>query len=152
MVDDWATLWLALYFACFGENHLSVDGAVYRRSGLIELSSDKYSRLEFSNPFEITTDYYLRPPHITPRITTQASIFTVSKDPTQPLEIPPKFQETGPNDKLIVGASAKESILKQLIDLGISHATLFPDLDGLCKQIATETTTLKKLLDLLRKK
>jgi hypothetical protein len=136
---------VALYFACFGENHLSADGAVYRLSGLEQLLPDKFSRPEFSNPFEIKTDYYIYPPHISPRITAQLSVFTVSKDPTQPFEISPMDKDMGPNDKILVDASAKENILQQLMDLGIGPATLFPDLDGLCKQIAVETSIEKKL-------
>jgi len=136
---------VALYFACTGDNHLSADGAVYRLSGLDQLQPEYFSHPDYSNPFSIDRDYYIFPPHITPRITAQSSAFTVSKNPIEPLEIPFIDKDRGPNDTIIIRADSKGKILKQLIDLGIGPSTLFPGIDGLCKQIADEASVAKRL-------
>jgi hypothetical protein len=141
---DWTTNPLvALYFACSGDNYRSDDGAVYRLSGLEQLRPDHFVYPDFSNPFKIERDFYIYPPHISPRIIAQSSAFTVSKNPIVPLEISPIDKEKGPNDKIIINAVAKDRILQQLRDLGIGPATLFPDLDGLCKQITLEASIRK---------
>jgi len=135
---------VALYFACAGDNYISADGAVYRLSGLEQLNSEYFSNPDFSNPFRVERDYYIYPPHISPRITAQSSAFTVSKNPIKPLEIPSIDRDRGPNDTIMIKADTKGKILKQLIDLGIGPATLFPDIDGLCKQIADEAAITKR--------
>jgi hypothetical protein len=37
--------------------------------------------------------------------------------------------------KIIIAADAKKSILKQLLIAGVGSSSLFPDLDGLCREI-----------------
>jgi hypothetical protein len=144
---DWSTNPLvALYFACATDNNTYADGAVYRLNGFEQLRPEQFSNSAFINPFTIEQDLYIYPPHISPRIVTQGSVFVVCKNPKEPLTVSSDDMDRGPNDSIIVKADAKGKILKQLIDVGIGPATLFPGLDGLCKQIAADAFVAKILL------
>ena len=116
---DWTTNPLvALYFACAGENYSSVDGAVYRRRGDEQFFPERYTDVSIPSPFDIDKDYFLFPPFISPRIAAQASAFTISKNPFEPLPVIPS-NEWATNDKIIVNANSKKSLLRQLSDLNI---------------------------------
>lgn len=69
------------------------------------------------------------PPHISPRISAQASMFTLSKNPLEPLT---------PSIKIVIPAKQRAQIRQELHRMGIDHATLFPDLDGISKHLAWE--------------
>jgi len=111
---DWTTNPLvALYFACVSDNHLSIDGAVYRRRGDKQFRPELFDESKLASPFGIDEDYFVLPKYISPRITAQAAAFTISKNPSEPLpEI--SSDEYATNDKILVKASSKKKILKQL--------------------------------------
>lgn len=102
---DWTTNPLvALYFACIDEKHLSFDGAVYRRRGDEQFFPGRYKDSNLPSPFDVDKDYFVIPPFISPRITAQAGVFTISKNPAKPLpEI--ASDEYATNDKILVKAS-----------------------------------------------
>jgi len=112
---DWSTNPLiALYFAC--ERDQYQNGAVYLLGGLSEL--DPFAT---PNPFEITTDYVVGPRHISSRITAQASFFTVSRDPTRPLDVQHEFIDQKTNERkftslrvIITGPVVKYYMLEEL--------------------------------------
>lgn len=136
---DWTTNPLvALYFACVGDP--DEHGAVYLLDGLKEINP-KIHR----NPFNINGDYYLAPKHITTRIPSQSSFFTVQRNPTKPLKVHhsvydlKSFTYQDNDDRIIVPhKNVKLSLLQELQMVGISAATLFPGIDGLSKQIGVE--------------
>lgn len=129
---DWtANPLVSMYFACLGD--ISYDGLVYGISGLNELDSTKES-----DPFTIKDNYYINPPHISPRMTSQSAYFTVSANPLIPLEI------VGQR-KIIIKAKFKPRLLEKLRKLGMGPASLFPGLDGLCTEIAMESMSMKQL-------
>ena len=67
-----------------------------------------------------------RPPHISPRIPAQRSLFTVHPRPDDPPLAPPRV------DKLIFPRAPEAFEFKErLDDCAINRASLFPDLDGL---------------------
>lgn len=142
---DWTTNPLvALYFACSDYENINQNGIVYRRTGDEMLRFDKATSP--SSPFKIDKVYYLFPPHISPRITSQSSAFTISPNPTEPL---PDLSddEWNTNDIVLVKANAKSKILNQLNHLNINAATLFPGLDGIAQYIKYENDNIfKKLL------
>ena len=76
-------------------------------------------------------DYYIRPPHISPRVAAQSAYFTVSKDPTKSLA-------QYPESRIAVRADVKRSLLRQIACYGITEAALFPDLDGLARDLKQE--------------
>jgi len=136
---DWTENSLvALYFAC--AEHELFNGAVYLSDRLPELNP----RL-VRNPFTITSDYCLYPRHITPRISAQASVFTVSEDPTKPLKVKHSMLDSKTGKKvvsdlriIITGPTVKQLMLEDLRKIGIGPASLFPGLEGICDQISME--------------
>jgi hypothetical protein len=63
----------------------------------------------------------LRPPHISPRISSQSSMFTISSDPTK---------EIDSDLALRIPISIRADVLVELDSLEINKNTLFPGLDG----------------------
>jgi len=144
---DWTTNPLvALYFACASNKNIDQAGIVYRRRGDTQLRLDQLGQPKYTNPFEIDQVYFFFPPHVSPRIASQAGAFTISADPVTALpELPSGEFET--NDCVLVKAGAKQKILKRLSDLNINAATLFPGLDGVARHIKNENDNVfKKLL------
>lgn len=136
---DWSLNPLvALFFAC--EKDQYQNGAVYLLGELSELDP-----VATPSPFKISTDYIVSPRHISSRIAAQASFFTVSHDPTRPLEVRHEFIDSKTNKRtsaslriIITGPAVKYYMLEDLRKIGIGPASLFPGLDGLCKEIAIE--------------
>jgi FRG domain len=151
---------IALYFA-LGNNasEQEVDGAVYLFQGLNIVDR------ALADPFSISTDYYINPPHISPRIAAQASHFTISNNPKIPLEEKYDPDITSDNtsanivasnknikvQKIIVKSESKPTILFNLKRFGVGPATLFPGLDGLCEDISEEGMHLQWLSNTLEK-
>lgn len=118
---DWATNPLvATYFAV--EKSATYDAAVWAVWGL-----QCEDRLP-ATPFEITRPMQVTPVVVSPRVQVQSSIFTVHPDGSD-------FREhLAPEDsvlKIIIPAGLRNGLRKQLEFLGITRASLFPDLDGL---------------------
>lgn len=68
------------------------------------------------------------PSHLTNRIRAQSSIFTVHSDN--------QMDFNDPNiSKIIVPKTIKKKIMEKLYKYGINHASLFPNLDGLARNI-----------------
>lgn len=120
---------VALYFAC--RENKNKDGAVYFSDGLssIDLSQD-------IDPFEIDEDKQWIPVHFTDRLANQNGLFSISKNPTEPLK-------KGILHKVFVKAEAKGDIITTLGIYGIHPGTLFPGLDGISKYIEDEHFLLK---------
>ncbi len=119
---DWSESFLvAAYFAVRKAN--TAWGVVYGAHRL-----GNVSKADETNPFKGKIVGVYRPPHITPRIPAQRSVFTLHSNPTedfrsQSLEtwfIPPK---AGLRIKAILDACA------------INESSLFPDLDGLSRYL-----------------
>ena len=140
---DWTgNPFVALFFACNAD--LSTDGAVYNLVGPKWLDLDNAI-----DPFEIDQDYYYQPRHFLPRLAAQSSFFTISSNPLIPLDdryglVEFQGKQLERIAKIIVAANAKEAILKQLLDFGVGWANLFPGLDGLCREISMNVTSLRQ--------
>jgi hypothetical protein len=67
------------------------------------------------------------------RITAQRGMFTIHGANRQPIEASSLL--TGNLYKIIVRRSAKDRLREQLSTAGISEATVFPDLSGLCREL-----------------
>jgi len=139
---DWtANPLVALYFAC--EKDYDYDGAVYGL-GLLE----RLDTSDSPNPFDISRDYLIKAPHLSPRIAAQSAYFTISKNPKMTLELSSDYQRTsGHFPKIIIPHYAKIDILRELNTYGISAATLFPGLDGVSKKLNYELSSIKGILD-----
>jgi hypothetical protein len=122
---DWTTNSLgALYFAC-EDQHSTADSAVwcYHHEGAMANPA--------ADPFSLRELAFYWPPHVTQRITVQGGCFT-----THP---PTSAQKTlkWPGDlrKVVIPAASRHRIRRELVQLGITRATLFPDLDGIAVTI-----------------
>lgn len=99
-------------------------------------------QLEQVSPFEIEKIKVFYPRHVSPRIKAQQALFTVHpiqiKDYTHPLEWSRESMRF--LTKVLVDKSCFPNIRKQLSDIGIHSATMFPDLDGLSQHLTWHQT------------
>ncbi len=84
--------------------------------------------LEEKKPFALSSPGIYRPPHITPRIPAQRSVFTLHPNPTEP------FQPSG-LQRWVIANSACSAIKRVLDACAINESSLFPDIDGLSRYI-----------------
>lgn len=134
---DWTVKPLvALYFAVQAGKE-STDGGVFtlERERPVVFSVHALAR---NNPNPPCYDYedgddpgVFFAPEIHQRVTLQGSVFTISKDPFEPVAAEPFA---------LVPASAKAGVLDQLNRLGVNEASLFPDLDGIAASLKSECT------------
>jgi hypothetical protein len=143
---DWSTNPLkALYFAVENPNHDDADGVVY----LFSPSSWRSTAdsIEEDNMLFLTAFHST---YINERIAAQEGCFTIfpfSRKPEDDDFVAMKEGFSPQNEiismtKLIIDANSKEKIRKQLNRLGISDSNMFPDLDGLSKDIRRQFNCL----------
>lgn len=120
---DWTeSLLVAAYFAT-EQAGTRGDAVIWGVKGLRTITKS-----EEKNPFALSKPGIYRPPHITPRIPAQRSVFTIHPDPTSP------FTAKGLTNWTI-SAAACNSIKRVLDSCAINESSLFPDLDGLSRYI-----------------
>jgi len=97
---------------------------------------------EEKNPFEVRKTMVYEPSHITKRITAQAAAFTVHRYMEGGSFIPLNKNKDFKSRlvKIVVPSGNFEELRGQLDRCGINAATLFADLDDLCKYIAWKNT------------
>lgn len=135
---DWTTNPLtAIWFAC--NNNIDSDAYVY-----LFLAKDKNLLLNKSsdpNPFTIKTTKIFRPPQNNQRIIAQSGWFTAHAYSTLtnsfvPLEENKKYKDTVIEFK--IPKVLKPTIVKKCHLFGINNQTMFPDVEGICRQINWE--------------
>lgn len=72
-----------------------------------------------------------RPSGVVPRITRQGGLFTIHNPPGDSLEDLPRGVVA--LDRIVIAARYRAKLLSELAFYGVSSASLFPDLDGLCR-------------------
>lgn len=121
---DWSTNPLvAAYFACQSTT-LHCDSAIYVIENRYDLTLEAIDK----SPFEISETSTYTPQHITPRITAQSGLFTVHPDPKIPYD--DKYLT-----KWVIQKNCISSLGVMCGTYGIDHATMFPGLDGIAKQL-----------------
>jgi hypothetical protein len=80
---------------------------------------------EERNPFAVRRLASYRPPHITPRIPGQRSVFTIQADPTEDVS------RSSAINRWAIGRDICAEIKRVLDAVGFNQSTLFPDLEGL---------------------
>lgn len=85
------------------------------------------------NPFEIKRIHVFHPAHVTTRITAQQACFTVHPPPFYDMRRVQRVDEE--LVKFTIKRKYRTQIKNDLDRLGINCASLFPDLDGLCKYL-----------------
>ena len=144
---DWATNPLAaLYFAVEGDtrkckaadpasckfchgrgDHDSVVYVLTNRMGfsVAALASNDKNGLAPLYAYDDNVGLLL-PPHISPRIAAQGSIFTIQRDPGKAIQ---------PDVTITIPFKKRASILRGLDGLGVNRKTLFPDMEGLASYL-----------------
>ena len=127
---DWSFNPLAaLYFAVIDQPDRGA--ALWALRATTRISDEDVATL---NPLTIQKSYKFLPGSITPRLHAQEGLFTISSQPQEALE-----DELRPDwtlEKIVLPALCKERVRYLLHRQGISVSSLFPDLDGLCRQLA----------------
>jgi len=149
---DWTSgQYVGLYWACEKDEDMEKDGAVWV---LVRQPGEGYDLNVFNQPLMTKYSYaeqgrflvkgvkLVYPFYVHPRMTAQASLFTIQDDPAKHLE------EYDPNQYArkdfdifhlrrwkVPKGKTKKKILGQLEDIGVNIQTLFPDLEGLVKGI-----------------
>lgn len=132
---DWSTNPLvALFFAVEEERYWVRPGAVHvtnaDRKKMFTVTSLGIKNL---NPplyeYNATEVGFFIPPDLDQRVTVQGSVFSVRHDPNNPI---------GTNSYLTVMANTKKSIFTELRQMGISRASLVPDMTGVAKALRDE--------------
>jgi len=120
---DWTeSLLVAAYFAV-AEAGTKGDAVIFGVSDVRVIT-----KTEETKPFSSAAVGVYRPPHISPRIPAQRSVFTVHPDPTIPFA-PPSLVEWR------VSHAVCAKIKKVLDACAVNEASLFPDIDGLSRYL-----------------
>jgi hypothetical protein len=118
---DWSeSPFVSLFFAAWGND--GDDAGVY----LVE--RPKQVTQFTTSPFEASENAFFYPRHVTPRITAQSGVFTVQMDPRQPYSGSIVKQ-------IVISAAAKPDFRRKLDAIGMHHAAMLADLDGLSQRL-----------------
>jgi hypothetical protein len=90
------------------------------------------------SPFTIKKILFFNPRHISSRVINQAACFTIHPFPFADMK--DESTRQGSLIKIVVPSDSKPDIRLDLDKLGIHCATLFPDLEGVCKYINWSNT------------
>jgi len=134
---DWTTNPLvALFFAC--SDLAQSDAFVYLLISNLNMKLDK--KIDPS-PFNIKNTKVLRPPQNNVRVTAQSSWFTVhtySNSNQKFISLDSNTKTKNRIKKIVIKAHLKNDFMLKLNKFGINYQTMFPDAEGLCKQINWE--------------
>jgi type I restriction enzyme M protein len=83
---------------------------------------------EHSKPFKINKVSVFHPPHVSTRITSQSSIFTIHPKPKEPYN-------NNSLIRLVIHKDKRQIIKNNLNDFGINKASLFSGLDGIAEYL-----------------
>lgn len=142
---DWtANSLYALYFACM--EHADADGHVWafrQRSyahvvDAFALIAQRDEKLFAPKPLRVKI---VHPVFNSARLIAQEGTFTLHSDPWRPLEemATKRFDSRCLDIEHLyrwrIPADAKPALLRELSGLGVSHRSLFPDLDGIARSL-----------------
>ena len=119
---------VAAFFACRGPD--TSHGAIYLLSEFNDL--EKVNEEDSRGPFEIAQVSEYHPAHFTPRLTAQNGAFTVHPNPT-------RDWESSSVRVLLVSGGSKRDIADALEKRGFTEGAMYPELEGLGRQLAQET-------------
>jgi len=134
--------------AVFVMNPRKINGQLHSRiTEPVDISADYERWRAYSRPTELASDEFdtyppicLEAPQISPRIRSQAGLFTLHGANLYPLDY---YLVTRPLlTKLLVPNDAAVKIRSELYMLGVTPSFIFPDLDGVAKDVReTEART-----------
>lgn len=142
---DWtsnplAALWFAVNRPCKDDEHYAVVW-VLKTKKFHHLTEEQRNN---KSPFEPEMTKVFQPPDINKRIIAQSGWFSVhnyyENKKFVPLEWNQRFRPY--MSKIIIEAKNFSDMRITLNGFGINAVTMFPDIDGLCRQIAWDNTIL----------
>lgn len=117
---DWTdSLLVAAWFAVEQGGAKNADSAIWVTRGVSAIAPDYAGEV-----LTLAEPQCYRPPHISPRIVVQGSVFVICPKPTDELALP--FVR-----KIVIKRETEFTIKKRLNACGINRRRLFPDLGGL---------------------
>jgi hypothetical protein len=125
---DWSSNPLVATFFAAIDNH-DADGAVYAHYSKFII--DENAHKPFSAKIKKNMRY--RPRAISRRIINQFGYFTYHVNPSREMTSGNTYGEI---EKIIIPAEIKQEIIFALNQFGINFLTIYPDLEGLSKQMA----------------
>lgn len=134
---------VSLYFAV--EKDYETNCAVYGNTFKGDKTINNVDFQKYPDPFKVPKIYLIQTSHITSRVTAQAALFTIHPKPDAPFESKSII-------KFIIPAKQRKNIKKELSDMGINRASLFPGLDGISYRLNEEFHILLKYVRVTGKK
>jgi FRG domain len=156
---DWTdSALVALYFALknceadaavWAVNPLWLNGRTINSYSLVDPSVDPVAatfRVDaLRTTLEGTKDEALpllsiavRPPWVSMRMFAQRSLFTLHGSRNIPIETYPFVRRTSPLCRIVIPLTEREDVMVGLRACGVTETTIFPDLDGLAKELIAE--------------
>jgi hypothetical protein len=118
---DWSeSPYVSLFFAVAGN-----DG---EDSGLYITERPQLAGELGRNPFEVKEVAFFYPGYVSPRLVTQRGLFTVHPNPSETYT-PAKMTQ------VVIGKDKKPDFRRKLDAMGIHHAMIYADLDGLSRRL-----------------
>ncbi|MDN7425017.1 FRG domain-containing protein [Burkholderia sp. AU45388] len=131
---DWSGNALAaLWFAVRRASESGGDGVVWCLS---HDADDIATAAERRAPLEVTRTKVFRPRHVMPRITAQDGWFTIHRYDARDERFVPLDEDAdlaGRLMRIVVPGARFATIRQELAGVGVSIATIFPDLDGIAQ-------------------
>lgn len=129
----------ALWFACFdkhGKYHTNDNAVVY----LYYSDNDDSINPMISNPFEVESYKIYKPIQggENARSNSQSALFTIHTFNSELKEFPVFDDYNKINKKiirLIIKSDVIPKLINELIEIGYTHSKIYPDLDGVCKEV-----------------
>ena len=145
----------ALGFGSYSVPECSLKFDIVRNYIMLAYTQDRCQHINYSDTQLNRYALAIRPPQMTPRLVAQRGVFTIHgtdlsiEDSEKKLgikadlndqaaEMSKKIKDCRKNDLLTsirIDGSAKKSIQRELGLMGITRATLFPDMDGLVQEL-----------------
>lgn len=128
---DWTKNPLAAAFFAVENNHDDEEDAVVYGFKPNRLISKEICREQNISPFNLPSDIplvVLVPAHFSPRIAVQESLFILFNDPYSNLSSQDMVQ-------FVIKHDVRKALRMELYRIGVHRASLFPDMDNLCKHL-----------------
>jgi len=157
---DWTdSAMVALYFAVkncetdaavWAINPLWLNGKTVNRYALVEPSFDPVAAAFMVDAVHASLEgnkeggaspllsIAVRPPWVSQRMFAQRSLFTLHGSQNIPIEQYPFVRRNSPLCRIVIAQNERKDFLVGLRSCGIMETTIYPDLDGLAKELVTE--------------
>ena len=129
LVATWFAVQNSGYIAAFDEKAEKVTLKAHDAAVWVVRNLPRVAEEDKMDPFEVSGIKCYRPPHISPRIPAQRSVFTLHERPTEEMSHPELVQ-------FPILSTACFEIRKRLDACGVNQNSLFPDLQGLGAHLA----------------